>query len=134
MKHLKLFESFSKAEKIEKVNSLMIDHFLFKFFVENDVFVKYENIRGKTRAVDIIGFLIDFDFISGYGKTIIAYDRNLGKIQLYDQNYIFSKTFEKQKWVNKELKSIILENSINPMFRYIEYLRNTPDKIHLLQK
>ena len=39
MKHLKLFESYSQIHKVEMVNNILIEYFLFNYFVENDICV-----------------------------------------------------------------------------------------------
>lgn len=52
MKHLKLFESFSETEKVNAVHGFFFDFFLFKFFVDYNIGVRYTEILSFARTKD----------------------------------------------------------------------------------
>lgn len=133
MKFLKLFESFLEPEKINAVNEIFIECFLLKFFIKNDVSVKYETIHAKKPTQnEFIHFSIQRkSWYQSSPVDLFTFSRRSDSFWIYNSNLIFDKIFKKRKCKRRHM---MLEHSIKPMFKYIKYLENTPSKKHLLIK
>lgn len=118
MKHLKLFESFSDKNKITVVNNLVISFLCFNYFYNNDV-------RVKENAVD-------FELIAKSRFKIAGFFPLFHWVLVYD-GFKFSKKVFKGfiHYKNETHLNVPIADAIN---KWIEYLENTPEKKHLLQK
>lgn len=130
MKHLKLFESFNYDGKIDLVNNILIEYFLFNYFVENDIFVQ--------RNYSFSRIVYDFWYKgSWYSQAFLNYavDKSFVEPTSYTEYYL-KKAFLghiDQLNIKKIAKKVHLYNGIKKaMNKYIEFLRNTRDKNHLL--
>ncbi len=135
MKHLKLFESFGEPEKSNAVNAIFIEFFLLDFFIKNDVRVQYQTLHAKKTIQNelIKFFIVKYPLYSAITEDLFTYSRKYDNFWLYDSNLIFDKVFKKIKCKKREIDYMRVY-SIKPMFKYIKYLQNTPNKKHLLIK
>lgn len=136
MKFLKLFESFYEPEKINAVNEIFIECFLLKFFIKNDVSVKYETIHAKKPTQnEFIHFSIQRkSWYQSSPVDLFTFSRRSDSFWIYNSNLIFDKVFRKRKCKRIDIEYFREPYSIKPMFKYIKYLENTPSKKHLLIK
>ena len=130
MKHLKLFESFNYDGKIDLVNNILIEYFLFSYFVENDIFV--------DRNYTFSRIVYDFSFRKSsawFAFLSYAGDKSFVEPTSYTEYYL-TKAFLghiDQLNIQKIAEKVHLYNGIKKaMNKYIEFLRNTRDKNHLL--
>jgi hypothetical protein len=135
MKHLKLFESFVEPEKVNAVNAIFIECFLLKFFIKNDVSVKYETVHAKkpTQNEFINLFIQRKSWHQSSPEDLFTFSRRSDTFWLYNGNLIFDKVFKKIKCKRRDIEYMQVY-SIKPMLKYIKYLEKTPDKKHLLIK
>lgn len=135
MKYLKLFESFVEPEKSNAVNAVFIELFLLEFFIKNDVRVQYQTLHAKKPTQNkLIKFFIQRNpWHQSFQEDLFTFSRRFDEFWLYDSNLIFDKVFKKIKCKRRDIEYMQVY-SIKPMFKYINYLENTPDKKHLLIK
>jgi hypothetical protein len=118
MKYLKLFETFGSSDKIKFVNGLVIEYVVHRYLHENQVKVRKD--REGDYYFDKIGVFIDKFFW----------------VSLESFNLI-SKSRFREYMIHVPKSSLMNEFSYplaKAMWKWIEYLRNTPDKKHLLQE
>lgn len=145
MKHLKLFESFNYDGKIDLVNNILIEYLLFSYFIENDIFVQ----RNYSFSRIVYDFWYKGSWYSAKGLRIETFTSDKGSPAFL--SYVVDKSFVEptsyteyyltkaflghidQLNIKKIAKKVHLYNGIKKaMNKYIEFLRNTRDKNHLL--
>ena len=126
MKFLKLFESFDQSDKITSVNNIIVGYFLFNYFVENDICVR------RTGLVNDYGFHIDgseFLWITPEKQEVM---RSLNSRHHFLS--AFSGLLDDK--IAKEIsytRFSEIKGTISAAIKYINYLKTTPNKKHLLQ-
>ena len=132
MKYLKLFESFNNDPKIDLVNNILIEHFLFNYFVENDIIVQ------KT--------LDSYTFYKPHWTGNPKYNRpiiEVYKSRKYIEPFFYTDRFFEEAFrgyvdkLNTERisETVHRQNGVKKATsKYIKYLETTPEKKHLLQQ
>jgi hypothetical protein len=138
MKYLKLFESFANDIKIDIVNNIIIEYLLFNSFVKNDIFVERNLLRDSNFE---IYEQPTFTFWSRQRTPIFDYVDGLTILMTtYTSEYLINSCnfTKKQAKEIDYMRYVIRKNTDKGVYqaakKYIEYLRNTPDKKHLLEE
>lgn len=132
MKHLKLFEAFDQSDKITSVNNIIVGYFLFNYFVNNDIRVSKSNSGG------VYGFEKD-----GSRFLLITCDQTQEEVVFrtpYTRSHFlpaFSGLLNHYITINlayARFSGDECQGIIWAMLKYINYLRTTPEKNHLLSE
>lgn len=124
MKHLRLFESYNQINKVEMVNNILIEYSLFNYFVNNDICVIYTD--------SAYGFNKDgseFLWITP-GKQEVMRTLNSRHHFLSAFSGLLDDKIAKEIAYTR-FSEIHATRSAG--LKYINYLKTTPDKKHLLQ-
>lgn len=138
MKHLKLFEAYKKEDNIFFVNNILIGHLLFKFFVEKEIKIEAD----KDYAPGLIYYLhITIPGVSEiFDYHLITHDKlrdmtytSSNRTALYKAKKLLSDYFYLDVDIIQQIYYRLpdFDGAHVAASRYIDYLKNTPDKKHL---
>lgn len=144
MNYLKLFEAFSQEEQVEKANSLFIEWKLFTSFLKLDIFVE----RNYRFTMPVFTF---WRRHNGFGTKarfgILDYANRHASLSgfLFGPEFIIEPTSYTEEYLQNICDLSInhareISMNMNQLGvyraakRYLDYLRNTPDKNHLLEE
>lgn len=125
MKHLKLFESYNQINKVEMVNNILIEYSLFNYFVKNNICVRY---RSLTYCFNKDGS--EFLWITPEKQEVM---RTLSSRHHFLS--AFSGILDDK--IAKEIaytRFSEIHATRSAGLKYINYLRTTPEKNHLLSE
>ena len=130
MKHLKLFEAYSQIHKVEMVNNILIEYFLFNYFVNNDICV-------RSSLGSNYGFKKDDSYFLWIDACEQPEEQEAFRTSHTKSHFLsaFSgrlddEITEKIAWT----KFFEIQGILWAGLKYINYLRTTPEKNHLLQE
>ncbi len=137
MKHLKLFESFNNDEKIALANNCLIEYLLFKYFINNDILVEKNYARtdveygfwykykiGRTRF---------FEYLPNKSEVLTTQYTEFNLIRAFQGHInVMTINYIKRRLVSEESTPRL--GVLRAVKKYMSYLKNTPDKKHLLQE
>lgn len=125
-----------------RLTNFFLIFFLFKFFVDYNIGVRYTKRLSFARSKDhtkpqlmkVVEFSINDKALVSAPRTIITFYEIDQEFYQYDTNFISKWAFLAKQWKTQGLKYLMLRHPIKPMLRYIKYLERTPGKKHLLKK
>ena len=125
MRHLKLFEAFGQSDKITSVNNIIVGYFLFNYFVENDICVVYTDLT--------------YEFNKDGSEILWITPEKQAVMRTLKSRHHFFSAFS--GLLNDKIAKQIaytrfseIQGTRSAGLKYINYLKTTPNKKHLLIK